>query len=206
MLDHFLNIAQIIFADMILSGDNALVIGMAAAGLSPTLRRKAIIYGMVMAAGLRILFAIMATFLLQLPGILFFGGILLALVCWRFYLELRAHVPEAAEHALEEEGYSGPPRRTLWSALFTITLADVSMSIDNVVAVAAIARGDTMLLVFGLALAILLMAVAATAIMRLMTRYPALSWAGFLFLIYLTIDMLHDGWPGFHALVLSMFS
>lgn len=201
MLDYLLNVSQIIFADIILSGDNALVIGMAAAGLSPQLRRRAILFGMAAAAVLRIIFAALATVLLQLPGILFFGGLLLALVCWRFYLELRAHVPEEAEHVLEEDGYTGPPRRTMWSALLTITLADVSMSIDNVLAVAAIARHDIGLLVFGLALAILMMALAATLIMRIMTRFPALSWLGLAFLVYLTLEMLHDGWPGFLHLV-----
>jgi YjbE family integral membrane protein len=201
MIDTLLNIGQIVFADIILSGDNALVIGMAAAGLSPKLRRRAILFGMAAAAGLRILFAALATVLLQLPGILFFGGLLLALVCWRFFLELRAHVPAEAEHVLEEEGYTGPPRRTLLSALITITMADVSMSIDNVLAVAAIARDDIGLLVFGLALAILMMALAATMIMRIMSRYPALSWLGLVFLGYLTVEMLHAGWPGFVDLV-----
>ncbi|MEM9602491.1 MAG: YjbE family putative metal transport protein [Pseudomonadota bacterium] len=189
-MELFLDIVQIIFADIVLSGDNALVIGMAAAGLPPEQRRKAIFLGMAMAAGLRIVFAIMATWLLQIPGILFFGGLLLALVCWRFYKELRAH--NAGPEGLET-GENAP--RTLFQALVTITLADVSMSIDNVVAVAAIAREDTALLVFGLALAILFMALFATYIMKIMTRYPWLSWAGLIFLIYLTLMMLYDGWP-----------
>jgi len=186
----FLDIIQIVFADIVLSGDNALVIGMAAAGLPPEQRKKAIFLGMAMAAGLRIVFAIMATWLLQIPGILFFGGLLLALVCWRFYKELRAH------HAVSESGEAAANApRTLFQALVTITLADVSMSIDNVVAVAAIARDDTALLVFGLALAILFMALFATYIMKIMTKYPWLSWAGLVFLIYLTLMMLYDGWP-----------
>jgi YjbE family integral membrane protein len=190
-----LDITQIIFADIILSGDNALVIGMAAAGLSPLLRKKAIFFGMAMAALLRIFFAAIATYLIAIPGILFFGGLLLAWVCWRFYGELREHVSSQAEVALATPGYQGSPRKQLWNALITITIADVSMSIDNVIAVAAIARENTMLLVFGLALAIAFMAFFATLIMHVMTRFPWLSYLGLVFLVYLTATMLIDGAP-----------
>jgi YjbE family integral membrane protein len=150
---------------------------------------------MAMAAILRIVFAAGAVFLLKVPGILFFGGLLLCWVCWRFYNELRAHVPEKAEGMLEVKGYQGPPRRQLWNALITITIADVSMSIDNVLAVAAIARDNIYLLVFGLALAIALMAFCAALVMKLMTRYPWLSWVGLFFLIYVSAEMLWEGWP-----------
>ncbi|MEX0347635.1 MAG: TerC family protein [Rhizobiaceae bacterium] len=190
-----LDILQIIFADIILSGDNALIIGMAAAGLSPELRKKAIFMGMALAAFLRIIFAIAAVYLLAIPGILFFGGMLLCWVCWRFYQELTEHVAQEAEATLAAKGYQGPPRKQLYEAMVTITVADVSMSIDNVVAVAAIARDDTSLLIFGLALAIAFMAFFATMIMHVMTRYPWLSWAGLFFLVYLSLDMLYDGWP-----------
>jgi len=188
----------IIIADLILSGDNALIIGMAAAGLSPELRARAIMYGMVIAAVLRILFAVVATKLLSVPGLLFVGGLLLCWVCWRLYQEIRQNIDAEAEHAMEaaedpEAGYTGPPRRTLRQALWTITIADVSMSLDNVLAVAAIADGDTKLLVFGLGLAILLMAFAATMIMKLLTKYPWISWAGLVVLIYVAGEMLFRG-------------
>lgn len=195
MLDTVIDIAQIIFADIILSGDNALVIGMAAAGLSPELRKKAIFMGMALAAGLRIFFAAIASYLIAIPGILFFGGCLLAWVCWRFYKEIREHQAEQAEEALTAKGYQGSPRKQLWQAMVTITIADVSMSIDNVLAVAAIARDNTTMLVFGLALAIIFMAFFATVIMKIMTKYPWLSYAGLAFLIFLTGSMLYDGWP-----------
>lgn len=195
MIDRSLDIGQIIFADIILSGDNALVIGMAAAGLSPQLRQRAIYAGMALAALLRIIFAIFATYLLAVPGILFFGGLLLTWVCWRFYEELRQDIVHEAEKVLVSPGYEGPPRRQLWGALTTITIADVSMSIDNVLAVAAIARNDTSLLIFGLVLAIAFMAFFATLIMKVMSNYPLLSWAGFIFLVYLSAQMLWDGWP-----------
>ena len=187
------DILQIIFADIILSGDNALVIGMAAAGLAPELRRRAIFIGMMMAAGMRIVFAVLASYLLAFEGILLIGGLLLAWVCWRFYNDLREFndAPEAAEGEVESEG--DKEGSSFARALFTILVADVSMSIDNVVAVAAIARDNTMLLVFGLALAITFMALFASLIMRVMLRYRWLSYLGLFFLVYLTAMMLYDG-------------
>lgn len=198
MMEHVVDFGAIILADLVLSGDNALIIGMAAAGLSPELRGRAIMYGMVIAAVLRIIFAVVATKLLGIPGLLFLGGLLLCWVCWRLYCEIRANLDERAEHAMEdaedpEAGYTGPPRRTLRQALWTITIADVSMSLDNVLAVAAIADGDTTKLVFGLGLAILLMAFAATLIMKLLTRFPIISWAGLIVLIYVAGHMLFRG-------------
>lgn len=201
MLETVVDIVQIIFADIILSGDNALVIGMAAAGLSPELRKKAIFMGMALAAGLRIFFAAIASYLIAIPGILFFGGCLLAWVCWRFYGELREHHAEKAEEALTAEGYQGSPRKQLWAAMVTITIADVSMSIDNVLAVAAIARDNTTMLVFGLVLAIAFMAFFATMIMKIMSKYPWLSYLGLAFLIFLTGSMLYDGWPEVSGLI-----
>ena len=182
------DILQIIFADIILSGDNALVIGMAAAGLAPEYRRRAIMIGMMMAAGMRIVFAVIASFLISIKGILLLGGVLLTWVCWRFYKDLKAF------NSAELEGpKEGEAPKKFGAALVTIMLADVSMSLDNVVAVAAIAREDTRLLVFGLALAIFIMAVFASMIMKVMVTYRWLSWAGLVFLVYLTGMMLYDG-------------
>jgi YjbE family integral membrane protein len=195
MLDQIWPFIQIIIADIVLSGDNALVIGMAAAGLPEKQRKQAIILGMALAAGLRIFFAIIAAQLIGIPGLLFVGGLLLVWVCWRFYGEIRSHMMEQAEEALEAKTYTGSPRKQLLSALTTITIADVSMSLDNVLAVAGIAREDTTLLVVGLAIAIILMAFFASIIMRVMVRYPQLAWAGLAFLIYIAGKMLWDGWP-----------
>ena len=197
-MDLLFDAGAIIIADLILSGDNALIIGMAAAGLSPELRAKAIMFGMVIAALMRIVFAVVATKLLAVPGLLFVGGLLLCWVCWRLFLEIRDSVDAEAELALEAAGdpgagYTGPPRRTLASALWTITIADVSMSLDNVLAVAAIADGDTHLLVFGLGLAILLMAFAATLIMKILAKYPWISWLGLVVLVYVAGEMLFRG-------------
>ena len=198
MWEHAIDFSQIVIADIILSGDNALVIGMAAAGLSPQLRKRAIMFGMAIAAILRIVFSVVATKLLGIPGILVIGGCLLFWVCWRLYQDLREHTEEHAVDALElaedeAEGYTGPPRRTMMSALLSITIADVSMSLDNVLAVAAIADGDTQKLVFGLGLAILLMAFAATLIMRLLTKYPWISWLGLAVLLYVASEMMYRG-------------
>ena len=198
MWDMVADFGKIIIADLILSGDNALVIGMAAAGLSPELRKKAILYGMVIAAVLRIVFAVIATTLLGIPGILFVGALLLFFVCWRLYVEIREGQDHDAEEAMAmadnlEEGYTGAPRRTMFSALVSITIADVSMSLDNVLAVAAIADGDKTMLVFGLGLAIVLMAFAATLIMRLLSTYPWISWLGLIVLVYVAGEMLFRG-------------
>jgi YjbE family integral membrane protein len=198
MMDVVLDFSKIIIADLILSGDNALIIGMAAAGLSPELRKKAILFGMIIAAVLRIVFAVVATKLLGIPGILFVGGLLLFWVCWRLFVEIREGQDAHAERAMADAnnpkaGYTGPPKRTMASALISITIADVSMSLDNVLAVAAIADGDTTMLVFGLALAIVLMAFAATLIMKLLTKYPWISWVGLIVLIYVAVEMFYRG-------------
>jgi len=139
MFDTVLDYGKIIIADIVLSGDNALIIGMAAAGLAPELRKKAILFGMVVAAVLRVLFALIATYLLGVPGLLLIGGLLLFYVCWGLYKEIRNNHEEAAAEAMSEAddpegGYQGKPRRTLGQALIAITIADVSMSLDNVIA------------------------------------------------------------------------
>lgn len=197
------DVAQIIFADIILSGDNALVIGMAAAGLSPALRKRAIFIGMAMAALLRIMFAVVASYLIAIKGILIIGGVLLAWVCWRFYNDLKEFNAETVAQSEQEIAarHESEPEKGLFSrALVTILIADVSMSIDNIVAVAAIARDDTQLLIFGLALAIAFMAFFASMIMKVMLKYRWLSYLGLFFLIYLTVVMLYDGVKDFGLL------
>ena len=180
-----------------MSGDNALIIGMAASGLSPELRKKAIFWGLAMAAGLRVFFAVIASYLISIPGILFVGGLLLSWVCWRFFKEIRKNKITENANLEGADDSEAETTRSLWGALVTITIADVSMSIDNVFAVAAIARENTSLLVFGLVLAIIFMAFFATVIMKVLTQHPWLCWAGLLFLIYLSFELLYDGWPSF---------
>ena len=203
MFETVMAYGQIIIADLILSGDNALIIGMAAAGLSPELRKRAILYGMVIAAVLRIVFAVIATTLLDIPGILFIGSVLLFWVCWRLFQEIRDNMEREAQEAMLtandlEQGYTGAPRKTMAGALISITIADVSMSLDNVLAVAAIADGDKQILIFGLGLAIILMAFAATLIMKLLTNYPWISWLGLIVLLYVAGEMMYRGFFDIH--------
>ena len=197
MFETVMAYGQIVIADLILSGDNALIIGMAAAGLAPEMRKRAILYGMVIAAVLRIVFAVVATTLLGIPGILFIGSLLLFWVCWRLFQEIRVGADNRSDNAIEAgntgQGNPATQRKTLAAALVSITIADVSMSLDNVLAVAAIANGDRQILIFGLALAILLMAFAATIIMKLLTKYPWISWLGLIVLVYVASEMLYRG-------------
>ena len=204
MFETVMAYGQIVIADLILSGDNALIIGMAAAGLAPELRKKAILYGMVIAAVLRIVFAVVATTLLGIPGILFIGSVLLFWVCWRLFREIREGIDREAQAALEASGDSsqgdtGTKHKTMATALISITIADVSMSLDNVLAVAAIADGDRQILIFGLGLAILLMAFAATIIMKLLTKYPWISWLGLIVLLYVAGEMMYRGFFDIHS-------
>jgi len=194
------DIFSIIVADIVLSGDNALIIGMAAASLPQEMRKKAIFYGMVVAALLRIVFAVIATKLLGIPGLLFVGALLLFWVCWRLFGEIREanqrnnEDSSAAEtEETTEQDATDPPRKTMRRAMIYIMVADVSMSIDNVLAVAAIADGGTNMLIFGLALAIALMAFAATLIMKLLARFPIISWLGLAVLVYVAAEMFHRG-------------
>jgi YjbE family integral membrane protein len=180
--------ASVIWLDLVLSGDNALVIGLAASTLPEKSRQWAIGFGLVLATVVRILCAVAATFLLSIPGIVLIGGLALLWVAYRLWRELRSGGDDA-----ENAHATIKPATTLTSALISITIADVSMSIDNVLAVAAIARDDVTILVFGLVLSIALMAVAATMIMRLMLRYPWISYVGVALLVAIGCSMVYEG-------------
>lgn len=193
------DILAIIWLDIVLSGDNALVIGMAAATLAPHLRRRAILFGMILATGIRIACAVVATYLYQIPWIRFFGGVALIWVAWKLWDEARAlakggaeeHDP-AAQFAADQEGASD--RKSIIKALTTITIADVSMSIDNVLAVAGIAHDNRALLIFGLVLSIALMAFFATVIMKVMVKYPWISYIGVLVLLVVAGEMIYGSY------------
>ncbi|HCI02912.1 MAG: hypothetical protein CMH96_05820 [Oceanospirillaceae bacterium] len=191
MFELLADYAQIVIADLVLSGDNALIIGMAAAGLPAEQRKKAILYGMLVAAGLRVVFALIVTHLLGIPGILFIGACLLYYVCWRLYVEIRENANAGVD--LDNPEVTAASPTTLKAALLSILIADVSMSLDNVLAVAAIADGDTQKLVIGLGLAIVLMAVAATFIMQLLVKYRWISWVGLIVLVYVSSEMMLRG-------------
>ena len=191
MFEFLVDISQIILADIVLSGDNALIIGMAAAAFSEKERKQIIFYGLMAAAILRIIFALIASYLISIPGLLLIGGLLLYWVCYKFYMDIRAFSKEIDQK--NEDSSSKVKGRNFKKAIITIIIADVSMSLDNVIAVTAIAREQTYLLIFGIAFSIFLMAVFAAAIVRILTKYRWLSYIGLGFLIYLSTEMAIDG-------------
>jgi YjbE family integral membrane protein len=184
-----------LFANIILSGDNAVLIGLAAAGLPEQQRAKVIMFGMVAAAVLRIIFSIFALYLLEIPGLVLIGGLLLLWIAWGFYKDLRAEAQHEA--GAGSHGEAAAPR-SLGNALRTIIIADVSMSLDNVLAVAGIARGNLPMLIIGLFVSILLMGVAATLIARLLERFKWIAYAGVALIAWIGLEMC---WEGGHELL-----
>lgn len=199
---------QVIAIDLVLAGDNAIVIGLAAAGLPAEQRRKAIIIGILAATVLRIGFAAVTLQLLQILGLLLVGGILLLWVCWKMWRELSTSREErnAAEEALENSDLDASgavadkgTKKSFAQAAWQIVIADVSMSLDNVLAVAGAARDHPTVLVIGLLLSIALMGIAASFIARLLNRYPWIAYIGLLIILYVALDMIYRGaqevWP-----------
>jgi YjbE family integral membrane protein len=199
----FTALLQVIAIDLVLAGDNAIVIGMAAAGLPPDQRRKAILVGIGAATILRIFFALITQWLLAFgPMLLIAGGLLLLWVCWKMWRELRVtHQEEQdATEALSntdhnQDGTIGGkgPRKTFAQAAFQIVIADVSMSLDNVLAVAGAAMNHPTVLVIGLALSIALMGFAASFVARLLHKYRWIAYIGLLIILYVAIKMTLDG-------------
>lgn len=185
--------AQVILIDVILSGDNAIVIGMAVAGLPAAQRNKIIVYGILAATILRILFASVAVQLLQIIGLTLAGGILLLWVAWKMWRELRAQAKAAKEGANGGEEAAKPAPKTQREAVMQIIIADLSMSIDNVLAVAGAAREHPYILGFGLVLSIALMAVASKAIARLLDRFHWIAYVGLIIIAYVALKMIYDG-------------
>ncbi|MDQ2635040.1 MAG: TerC family protein [Pseudomonadota bacterium] len=193
---------QVIMIDLVLAGDNAIVIGLAAAGLPKDQRNKAILIGIIAATVLRIGFAAATTQLLQIVGLLLAGGVLLLWVCWKMWRELRtSHAEEVdAGEALEDRDLNQDgmvagraPRKTFAQAAWQIVIADVSMSLDNVLAVAGAARDHPGVLVFGLVLSIALMGLAATFIARLLQRHRWIAYVGLAIILYVSLEMIYRG-------------
>jgi YjbE family integral membrane protein len=187
---------QVIVIDLVLAGDNAVVIGLAAAGLPKEQRGRAILVGILAATVLRIAFAFVALELLAIVGLLFAGGILLLWVCWKMWRELRGPNEAEAEAALSG-GECHVPQKTFAQAAWQIVAADVSMSLDNVLAVAGAAREHPAALVFGLGLSIVLMGVAASLIARLLNKHRWIAYVGLAIILYVSCDMI---WRGFWEL------
>ncbi|MDB5371859.1 MAG: Integral rane protein YjbE family [Belnapia sp.] len=195
MPDWLVPLAQVLFIDLVLAGDNAIVVGMAAAGLPADQRRKAIFWGIIAATVMRIGFAAITAQLLAIVGITFAGGVLLLWVCWKMFRELRVH-NHAAVPAEGDEPVV-PATKTLPQAIVQILVADISMSLDNVLAVAGAAKDHTWVLVGGLAISVVLMGVAATLIANLLNKHRWIAWVGLAVILYVAVDMI---WEGTHQL------
>jgi YjbE family integral membrane protein len=193
--------AQVVMIDLVLAGDNAVVIGLAAAGLPKDQRNKAIFVGIIAATVLRIAFAGVATQLLEILGLLLIGGILLLWVCWKMWRELmQARAEQIGAEAvtgvdLNADGTvaGGAPRKTFRQAAWQIIVADVSMSLDNVLAVAGAAREHPIVLVFGLALSIALMGFAASFIAKLLQKHHWIAYVGLAIILYVALEMIYRG-------------
>lgn len=203
-------LGQVIIIDLVLAGDNAIVVGMAAAGLPKEQRGKVILIGIGAATALRIIFALLTTQLLLIIGLTFAGGLLLLWVCWKFWRELvhqrRERLRQAAkarqeltrdervELAEPQEALPGAtPPKTFRQAIVQIVIADVSMSLDNVLAVAGAASEHTWVLIVGLVLSVGLMGAAATVIANLLKRYHWIAYVGLAIILWVAIDMIYRG-------------
>jgi YjbE family integral membrane protein len=184
-------LAQVVMIDLALAGDNAVVVGMAVAGLPARQKRSAIILGIGGATLIRIALGAVALQLLAIIGLLLAGGLLLLWVCWRMFRELRR-----PHHAHEVTA-----QKTLRQAMVQIILADVSMSLDNVLAVAGAARENLGVLAVGLVLSVILMGVAANLVARLLERYRWIAWGGLLIVLYVALSMI---WTGSHEIARAM--
>jgi YjbE family integral membrane protein len=197
-------LAQVIVVDLVLAGDNAVVIGMAVAGLPREQRARAMVIGIAAATILRILFASITVQLLQIIGLLLAGGLLLLWVSWKLWRELRAASYERKMRRAAEEGGEGfdpslhghsarSGTKTMRQATTQIIIADVSMSLDNVLAVAGVARDHAWVLVFGLALSVALMAFAAVLVARLLQKHHWIGYVGLVLIFYVALRMIFDG-------------
>lgn len=209
----FIALMQVIGIDLVLAGDNAIVIGLAAAGLPKDLRAKAILVGIIAATVMRIGFALVTTQLLEIAGLLLAGGILLLWVCWKMWRELST--PHAAEEAaaealansdLNHDGKiaAGVPTKTFAQAATQIVIADVSMSLDNVLAVAGAAHGHPTVLIIGLILSIALMGLAASFIANLLNKYRWIAYVGLLIIVYVALKMIWEGWHDVQPIVVGV--
>jgi YjbE family integral membrane protein len=188
--EQLLTLVQIIAIDVVLAGDNAIIVGLAASRVAPELRAKVSLWGIVGAVVLRIFFALLTTQLMAIIGMTLAGGILLLWVCWKMYREIKSVPAES----LSTAEVSNPRAAMGFSrALAAIMVADVSMSLDNVLAVVGAARGNVVILVVGLAMSIGLMALAAGFIARLLKSYPWISWVGLAIIVYVALEMIWRG-------------
>lgn len=191
---------QVILVDLVLAGDNAIVIGMAVMGLPADQRGRVLMFGIAAATGLRVVFALLTVYLLQIIGLLLAGGILLLWVSWKLWRELRSQAQQqhAARHMQEMAGGKSiggvdAPRKSLRAAVTQIIVADISMSLDNVLAVAGVARDHLWVLIFGLALSIAFMGLAAALIAKVLARNHWIGYLGLAVILYVSVSMIYEG-------------
>ena len=198
---------QVLMIDIMLAGDNAIVVGALAAGLPPEQRKKVILIGIIAALVLRIAFALVVTQLMQIVGLIFAGGILLLWVSWKMYRELRHTGESAGSPEIEGDEHAGlKPAKSFAGAAWAVAVADVSMSLDNVLAVAGAARDHPGILIVGLLLSVALMGLAANFIAKYIERYRWLAWLGLLVIIYVAGDMMYHGYVDPDVGVTTLFS
>ncbi len=186
-------LVQVIFIDLVLAGDNAIVVGMAAASVPLEQRKRVIIWGTAAAVVLRILFALLTTQLLQIIGLTLAGGLLLAFVAYKMYQELRTHGRDEVTPKEALAGVEGKQPKTVTAAVWQVAMADLSMSLDNVLAVAGAAKDHVEVLVAGLVISIAMMALIANLIARLIHRHRWLAWVGLAIIAYVAVDMILRG-------------
>jgi YjbE family integral membrane protein len=185
---------EILFIDVVLAGDNAIVVGALAAGLPRAQRKKVILIGVIAALVLRIIFALIVSQLLQIVGLVLAGGLLLLWVAWKMYREIGHKDESAGSDEISGDEHSGlRPARSFASAAWGVALADVSMSLDNVLAVAGAAREHPYVLIFGLILSVLLMGIAANFIARYIERYRWIAWGGLAVILWVALKMIYEG-------------
>jgi YjbE family integral membrane protein len=191
---------QVVLIDVVLAGDNAIVVGALAAGLPAEQRRKVILIGIGAALVLRIGFALLVTQLLQIVGLILAGGLLLLWVAWKMYRELKPHRSQI--HGPDGEQFTSdsgpPPAKSFAAAAWSVALADVSMSLDNVLAVAGAAREHPGIMVIGLVLSVALMGLAANAIAKVIERYRWIAYVGLAVIVFVAAKMI---WEGAHAVM-----
>ncbi len=197
---------QVLMIDIMLAGDNAIVVGALAAGLPADQRKKVILIGIIAALVLRIFFALIVTQLMQIVGLIFAGGILLLWVSWKMYRELQ-HAPAGGSPEIEGDEHAGlKPAKSFAGAAWAVAVADVSMSLDNVLAVAGAAREHPGILIIGLLLAVALMGVAANFLARYIERYRWIAWVGLAVIVYVAGTMIYDGIVDQDVGILKLFS
>ena len=186
---------QVLMIDLVLAGDNAIVVGALAAGLPPEQRRKVILIGVIAALVLRIAFALVVTQLLQVVGLILVGGLLLVWVAWKMWRDLHHAGESAGSPEIEGDEHSGiRPSKSFGAAVWAVAVADVSMSLDNVLAVAGAARDHPGILIVGLIFAVGLMGIAANVIAKYIERYRWIAYVGLAVIVYVAGKMIYDGW------------